>query len=434
MSSRATPTVPNPYDEILSFTFTKIRGFLASENDSLAELTLHSPPPHVKADYSFSTFFLRRDRNQDATKVASRVAQHLGDGKHRLIKRIFAVGPYVNIEVNQELFSKQVLTHIQKEADRFGLPRSERREHMSIECVSSIPTAPLASDEVRMLIVANVLRTWHELAGKTVALSYYLDSSASINHRHREEVEKMMKRSLVRYKHCDEERDANNVVAEALKQGVAEYISGTEAVITTPMAQLSPEILQKNDASPTRTAKHIAHIRTIAGQKELTSIIYMYSDRDANVMATILGNARRLDYLFTGLRFSAVGVGVMPKNIPVATSEDELRYLILGTPLHQTLTWPEGFNPKLDQIRRLISGLQTNSTAVTNGAPFDLLKLLALFPTVVERAYRVNEPAFIPEYLDNIVMYLKTLEANPDEDARDATRIVLQNGLRLLTL
>src|SRR3989344_6506317 len=110
---------PNPFEKLLDDVTTGIQNLFPELLESSSEISLESPPNHIQADYAFSTFSLAGLIMQDPVKISYRIVKHFTENPLQTVKKIFAVGPYVNIELDKKNFREKVIDHIAEQEELF---------------------------------------------------------------------------------------------------------------------------------------------------------------------------------------------------------------------------------------------------------------------------------------------------------------------------
>ncbi|MDB4978974.1 MAG: arginine--tRNA ligase, partial [Candidatus Peribacteria bacterium] len=110
----------NPLDTLASELIVGIKNVFPTIQKTVIKIKLENPPSHIKADYAFSTFLISDLIGVNPLTVAEKIVENFSKNSLKLSKRIFAAGPYVNIELDKQIYQQEVLNHILSENNEFG--------------------------------------------------------------------------------------------------------------------------------------------------------------------------------------------------------------------------------------------------------------------------------------------------------------------------
>ena len=165
---------PNPFEELLNEVTTGIQNLFPSTKELAHDIVLKSPPDHIEADYSFSTFSIASLVSQDPIKIATRIVEYFSENPLTIIKKMYAIGPYVNIEIDRQLYRKKTLNHILNQGKQFGAYYGKNPSIIFINYFSSDFTPRLTLDGLRTLLVGKAISECYKLGGNTVRQEYYI--------------------------------------------------------------------------------------------------------------------------------------------------------------------------------------------------------------------------------------------------------------------
>ncbi len=423
---------PNPLEELLVWARTAVQTLFPSADELLSTFVFDAPPPHIEADYSFPTFSLGASFKQDPSLIANTIATFLVQNSHRFVKKIYAAGPYVNIEVEKELYCEKSLEHILNQEKKFGSSKITKPTLISINHITPDLSSALSLNGLRMFLVGKVIGRCYEIVGDTLQYNYYVAGSDAQKSQPPYVFKKIMPLPVFHY----EDRfdlESQEVIGRALKSGIAKYISNTKAIVTVPSDNTPSLVLQKNDESTTSLTNYLAYIKYCLSKKNPSTLISIYLEKGTNATLPIFEIARQLEFVSPGIRVSVVSLGKTSGHESLSEIDRSLQYEIFRTPLHNGLALNSESNGHYLLITNLIKKLKTTSKTSDLKDAFPMVKLLASFPVILSKIRSSHEPAHLTTYLEEVVSQCEEPLVTRDRRLAHAVSIVLENGLKLLS-
>ena len=164
----------NPLEELQVGLQSGIHKLFPTVDSLFNVFKLESPPSHIQADFSFSTFPLASLLGRNPTMIASQIIEYFSRDPFLFMERLFAVGPYVNIALNKNAFNKQALRHLFKEGINFGSKKNKNRMPIIINYHVADFLEPLSIDGLRQLLIGRVVGLCHQRLDNIVLHNYYL--------------------------------------------------------------------------------------------------------------------------------------------------------------------------------------------------------------------------------------------------------------------
>lgn len=115
-----------------------VETFLKAET-KLKEFHLETPPKPELGDYAFPCFVLAKEWKKPPQEIAKTLMSKFIPTKH--LKKVTAVGPYLNFFTNKDALTKDVLTTILKEKEEFGSSKEGKGKTILMEHTSINPNA-----------------------------------------------------------------------------------------------------------------------------------------------------------------------------------------------------------------------------------------------------------------------------------------------------
>lgn len=400
IKSKKRDDIPNPLEEILHWVKAALYNiFPYGEEVVVNNIKFDAPPPYVIGDYMLSVFVLGRSFHQDPSYLAKRIEGYCSKEFFPLVKKVYAVGPYLNIEVDREIYYKKILDHIYDQGNLFGTHQQGNSQAVRINYLSN---------DLRASLIGQVIGRYYEWGGHTVFRENFTTDNARLV---------PIGRAVIR---------------DALKYNVAKYIADTN-VVTTSQTKNSPSlILQKQDKSLTRYTLYLAQERELIEKGQPSISIYISLMEQAEITESLIVNAKRLRYIQPKTNISTIFINETKMEKYISDEHRALHYAILRTPSHKkVLITPESllvYSRLTDSIQQLREGYRENETA-----DFDLAKLLVTFPMIVANIGYTHMVDKLCIYLEKILDLCQKQDIyNQDKRLSNAVAVVLQNGLDVL--
>ena len=142
-------------------------------------VSIDYPPEPIRGDFSLPCFLLAKKLKKSPAEIAKDLAVKIKPDK--LVKRVEAVGPYLNFFVDQEKFSELVLTEIFKAKDKYGASKIGKNSKVMIEFFSPNTNKPLTIGHVRNICLGQSIANLLEFSGhKVIKATLYNDRGAAI--------------------------------------------------------------------------------------------------------------------------------------------------------------------------------------------------------------------------------------------------------------
>lgn len=391
----------DPKEEILQWIKNNISHLFPSIEKSTAidNLVFDVPPLHVEADYMLSTFDLKEVLKEEGALIAGRIAEYSAKISLPLVEKIYAIGPYINIVVNRELYCIEALNLIKKQKNFFGAYRKG---------IPRVVYINYPNTSFRSSIMGKSIGRIYELQGSTVLFNDFTINNAQLISA------------------------GINVIRDSLKYRVAEYVPNTNAVLTLPKGNFSSQVLQRNDKSLTDYTLYLAYIKNLTPKIEPSLSVYIFPLEQAEIVDSLIAIGKTLKYIPSGANVSTVFVNHDNAHEYSIKGSKALQYALLRIPASEkALLTEESFlkySYLVDSIHRFQRG--GGKTIVTD---FTMVKLLMDFPKIISDVLRSYQLEKLCTHLEKIQDLCKEKLTFEDKNLSKVVTIVLHNGLRLLT-
>lgn len=429
---------PNPFEELLYEVTAGIHNLFPPTKELAHELTFKPPPSNIEADYAFSAFSIASLVRQDPVKIATRIAEYFSENPLKIIKKVYAIGPYINIEVDKQSYREKALNHILDQGKQFGTYHGKNSSTVFINYFSSDFTSRLTLDSLRTLLVGKAIGECYKKSSNTVKHNYYVTDWYAEKRRKiiLKNMQKTHREIGIRISSYTTESEfvslGREVVDDALKQSLARHAANTQAVITSPFDSAPPLVLQKNDGSVTSFVRHLAYIKCCLSETRLSTFICISAEGQAHVIEALLTNARRLKYLPMGIKTSTIFISQTDKKFPMKIDRP-LQYTVLRTPINKEIEFEPEDHTCYSRIVNFIDQLKTHTEKPDLINEFSIIKLLISFPVIIADVQSSHEPSHVCAYLEEVLQQCEKLSVGQDELLSKAVAVVLKNGLNLLT-
>lgn len=389
----------NPHEEIQNWVITAIKKILPNINNHVFKnFHLGTPSSYIEADYAISTFFLTEEFIQDAASVAICIAQNCSNECIPLVKKIYAVGPYVNIQVNKPMYYEEAVNHILSQKNVFGTFKRENPLSIYINYLDR---------DMRAQLIGQVIGRHYENGGYTVTHNEFILDNAEIISVGRE------------------------VVNDALKYRVAEYVSNTNVVMTLPTKHSPSIILQRYDRSLTRDTLYLAFNKILILKGRPSRLIYVTQMDQSKTIEVLIANMTLLKHIGPETKTSTVVVNQSDLHQHVLSKGLAAKHAVLRVPIDKKIFLNEKELMVYSYLENVIHRLNQNSQKSIN-MDFEVAKLLISFPDVVAKVTDSHSPDILCAYLEKVAELCDKRSVYKDNRLSRAASIVLRNGLKLL--
>lgn len=226
-----------------------------------------------------------------------------------------------------------------------------------------------------------------------------------------------------------------DVIIDALKKGVAECLSYTNTIITSPFEGVTSLVLQKHDGSSTNLTRHIAALKQLVFSAKPTTLIYVCSADEAELVNEILITARRLDYLTTDMKTSVLATDQADDSAHYPVTDHTLQCSLSRVPFEKKITLSSKNIALYSRIAQLMTSTREKNKAHSEKDIFKITKLLTSFPFIITDVQHTHAPDLLCSYLEEIADQCERLHLQTQHNGQLARAIatVVCNCLNLLT-
>lgn len=429
--------VLNPLEKAESEVKDLIKTLYPVSNERLSALSFQAPPPHVRADYSFSTFFIGEELKEDITLIAQRIVDNFNKAS-ALVKELSFVGPYVNVTIEKEAYNEHAIDHLTVG----GGPQKKKTKKADTVAISYfISDAFTDTDLARIFAVgasigkciahsgSAVMQRCYVVGGKTAA-----EEKARIRSLKKHKTTTTALTPVTYRSGSEFSAQAEKMLKIAFAKGVAQTLGTTNAVVAVSESTPTPVLLRKQDGTLTSVVRHLCYIKELVATHP-REMIFLCLQEDTVVLDTALALARHLGLLPEGVKLS-----ILP--VPPSTAlgfrltEDEAQYALLRCPYHKKLGTGDEGSAQFQTIKDELHAL----TQATADEPlhfedrFRVIAHLLNFPKAVDQVVSLHNPASICMYLEELVAVARKVQVGKDARLAHATGNILEKGLKLLGL
>ena len=135
------------------------------EATKLKDTPLEIPSNPEFGDFAFPCFILSKEQKKSPVEIAKSLEKLIKPNK--TIKKVKAVGPYLNIFINKQALAETILLKIFKEKENFGRNKSQKNKIL-IESPGPNTNKPLHLGHVRNMCLGLSLKNLLETQGNTI--------------------------------------------------------------------------------------------------------------------------------------------------------------------------------------------------------------------------------------------------------------------------
>ena len=137
-------------------------------------IVVEIPPRENMGDYSVPCFELRNEELKNPNEVANFIKDNFSKDID-IIKSIDVIGPYVNFNINYEILSKEVISNIESEKEKYGSLNQGKGEALLIEHTSINPNAEPHMGRCRNSFIGDFMSNLYSFTGYDVTRHYFVN-------------------------------------------------------------------------------------------------------------------------------------------------------------------------------------------------------------------------------------------------------------------
>lgn len=108
----------------------EVEALLKKEGIKKEEMKLEKPPEGIEADLAFPCFILAKKMKKNPAEIAKDLRNKTSKKKFNLIKKVEALGPYLNFHIDEEKLKAEVINSILKENNDYGAGKKKKEKVM----------------------------------------------------------------------------------------------------------------------------------------------------------------------------------------------------------------------------------------------------------------------------------------------------------------
>ena len=155
--------------EIKNYISQRVKEILKTDKNIVIEI----PPKDNMGDYSVPCFNLKDESHPNPVEIANIIKENFQDQEH-YFQNIFVMGPYVNFELNMDIFGHIVTKEI-LENSHYGSLNQGHNENMLIEHTSINPNASPHLGRSRNALIGDFLSRLYKFTGYNVERHYFIN-------------------------------------------------------------------------------------------------------------------------------------------------------------------------------------------------------------------------------------------------------------------
>ena len=154
---------------IKKYISDNVKDILKTEKNIIVEI----PPRDNMGDYSVPCFSLKDENHPNPVEIAEIIKDNFNDSEN-YFQKIFVMGPYINFELNMDIFGNMVTKEI-LENKNYGSLNQGNNEDMLIEHTSINPNASPHLGRSRCALIGDFLSRLYKFTGYNVERHYFVN-------------------------------------------------------------------------------------------------------------------------------------------------------------------------------------------------------------------------------------------------------------------
>ena len=154
---------------IKNYISENVKNILKTEKEIIVEV----PPKDNMGDYSVPCFSLKDENYPNPVAIANIIKDNFKDSEN-YFQNIFVMGPYVNFELNMDIFGNMVTKEILEDKN-YGSLNQGNNEDMLIEHTSINPNASPHLGRSRNALIGDFLSRLYKITGYNVERHYFVN-------------------------------------------------------------------------------------------------------------------------------------------------------------------------------------------------------------------------------------------------------------------
>lgn len=147
---------------------------LIEDSTGIKNPEIEIPPKDEMGDYAFPCFELSKKLNKSSNEIANDLVSKIK--KPAFVKEIKATGPYLNFFIDYNSISKNIISEIFKEKNKFGHQNIGKNKVIAIDFSSPNIAKPLNIGHLRSTVIGNSLyKIYKSLGYKVIGINHLGD-------------------------------------------------------------------------------------------------------------------------------------------------------------------------------------------------------------------------------------------------------------------